>query len=294
LTYAASEPSLQFEWRGVVLPEGRSWRFRQETLQQLEEDDRIFQRRRGQVPNLKIFLNEDQGVDVETIWTDIPRLAPRSTENTQYPNQKPLGLLERLLHKGSHEDEVVLDPFCGSGTTIVAAERHRRQWIACDTSNEAIEVAKRRLSQEFSQLGPTKFVIGDAGSLTQFTVKPSEFRRVAVAIEEMFSIGHSEFILNRPVLIEETRHFEFKEVRSTAGAVDSIVNASDNYAVAFLNGEGGRVYWGIRNEDRVVVGVRLNYAERDKVRRDVTSKLNQIEPRVDPSRYRLELHVSHR
>jgi predicted HTH transcriptional regulator len=80
-----------------------------------------------------------------------------------------------------------------------------------------------------------------------------------------------------------------KEIRG-GNPVNSIVNASDEYAVAFLNSEGGRIYWGIRDLDRVVIGVRLNYEQRDRVRRDVTSKLNQIEPRVDPSQYRIEVH----
>jgi hypothetical protein len=57
-----------------------------------------------------------------------------------------------------------------------------------------------------------------------------------------------------------------------------------------LNSEGGRIYWGVRDRDRLVVGVHLNYEERDKLRRCVTSKLNQIEPRLDPCRYRIEIH----
>jgi hypothetical protein len=109
-------------------------------------------------------------------------------------------------------------------------------------------------------------------------------------MEDIVSTSEPEFILNHKVSLEETRHFEFKEIKSAIGAVDSIVNTSDEYAVAFLNSEGGKIYWGIRDKDRTVVGVHLTYQERDKLRRDVTSKLNQIEPRVDPSKYRIHLH----
>jgi predicted HTH transcriptional regulator len=116
---------------------------------------------------------------------------------------------------------------------------------------------------------------------------------VVVRIEDFPWIGPQEFILNHRVAIEETSHFEFKEIKSGAGAVDIIVNTSDEYAVAFLNSEGGRIYWGIRDKDRMVVGVQFNYQEGDKVRRDVSAKLHQIEPRVDPSKYRVEIHDVH-
>lgn len=259
LTRVVSEPSLRFEWRGIVPPEGRSWRYQKEKLQQLEDEGRIFQRRKRDIPNLKIFLNEDEEIDAETIWADIPRLSATSKENTQYSSQKPLGLLERLLHKGSNEGQVVLDPFRGSGTTILAAERHRRRWIACDTYEEAITIASKRLVYEFGESEPPRFLVSDTDSLRQFPAKSSEFRRIAVGIDDLMSFGQPEFVLNHEVLIEETRHFEFKEIKSIAGAVDSIVNSSDEYAVAFLNGEGGRVYWGIRDKDRIVVGIRLTY-----------------------------------
>jgi predicted HTH transcriptional regulator len=72
--------------------------------------------------------------------------------------------------------------------------------------------------------------------------------------------------------------------------VDTIVNTWDEYAVAFLNSEGGRIYWGVRDRDRVVTGVRRSYHDRDRIRRDVSAKLNQIEPRIDPSQYRIEIH----
>jgi DNA modification methylase len=293
LTAKVLQPDLRFEWRGVVPPKGRSWRFRLETLQQLDQDGRIYWGGKKVMPRLKVFLNERAGIDVGTIWTDIPHLSPASKENLRYPSQKPLGVIERLIHKGSNEGEVVLDPFCGSGTTIVAAERHKRRWIACDTSGEAIEITMKRIKQEFGKIQPADFSMGDAQCLNHIAVKRAEFKRVAVRIDDLVSIGQLEFILNHEVPIEETRHFEFKEIRSSAGAVDNIVNASDEYAVAFLNSEGGRIYWGIRDKDRIVVGVRLSYQERDKVRRDVSAKLNQIEPRVDPSRYRVEIHEVH-
>jgi predicted HTH transcriptional regulator len=97
------------------------------------------------------------------------------------------------------------------------------------------------------------------------------------------------FVLGQPLPIEETRHLEFKEVKGT-NPVNPIRNLTDEYVVAFLNSEGGRIYWGIRDSDRVVVGVRLNYAQRDEIRRVVTEKLNKIQPPLAPTAYRIEFH----
>jgi hypothetical protein len=98
-----------------------------------------------------------------------------------------------------------------------------------------------------------------------------------------------KFVLGRPLPIEETREYEFKEVTSKR-PVDAIVNAADEYAVAFLNGSGGRIFWGVRDKDRVVVGVRIAAEERNLLRQKVSGKLHAIQPQIDPVQYRLEIH----
>jgi len=100
------------------------------------------------------------------------------------------------------------------------------------------------------------------------------------------------FILNRSVNIEETRYHEFKEIKGQ-DPVSAIKNQVDEYAVAFLNSDGGRIFWGIRNGDRVVVGVNLTYKQRDELRRMVVEKLVQIQPAFPPSEYRIELHKTY-
>lgn len=289
LTAAGSRTELEFDWNGVRPPTGRSWRFNLETLRKLENEGRIYREKDG-LPRLKIFLAESAGVDIGTVWSDIPPLTATSKENTRYPTQKPLGVLERLIQMGSNEGAIVLDPFCGTGTSLVAAERLRRRWIASDISKQAIEITAKRLIDEFGGEYSSSIMVRDAESLKGVGVKPAILRRLTTRVKDVPSIRDLEFVLDRAVPIEETRHFEFKEVKATSGAVDSIVNASDEYAVAFLNGEGGRIYWGIRDHDKTVQGVHLSYQQRDKVRRDVSVKINQIEPRLDPSRYRITIH----
>jgi hypothetical protein len=98
-----------------------------------------------------------------------------------------------------------------------------------------------------------------------------------------------KFIINKPVQVEETRHYEFKEVKGK-NPLDSIKNTCDVYVVAFLNSDGGRIFWGIRDSDRLAVGVKLTLEERDDVRKTVTSKLSQIQPPISPTAYQVNLH----
>jgi serine/threonine protein kinase len=97
------------------------------------------------------------------------------------------------------------------------------------------------------------------------------------------------FHLNQPVSLEETRHCEFKEVKGD-DPVKAVIRIISQYVVAFLNSEGGRIYWGIRDEDRVVVGVQLSYRQRDELRRGILDKVMRIQPAISPSAYRINFH----
>ena len=95
--------------------------------------------------------------------------------------------------------------------------------------------------------------------------------------------------MNKPVPQEENRFVEFKEVRGK-NPVNAIKNTADEYVVSFLNADGGTIIWGIRDSDRVVVGVPLDFQQRDRLRRDVVGKLNEIQPKIDPSQYSLAIY----
>jgi site-specific DNA-methyltransferase (adenine-specific) len=84
------------------------------------------------------------GKPLDDVW-DIPAIAPTSGERTGYPTQKPLALLRRIIHLASNKDDWVLDPFCGSGTALVAAQQLGRRWIGIDANPQAIEMARKRL-----------------------------------------------------------------------------------------------------------------------------------------------------
>ncbi len=85
------------------------------------------------------------GKALQSVWTDIPRIANTSSERLGYPTQKPLALLERIIKSSSNPNDIVLDAFCGCGTALVAAENLNRQWIGIDISPTACRVMAKRL-----------------------------------------------------------------------------------------------------------------------------------------------------
>lgn len=135
-------------WRGVDPKEigaGRHWRYVPETLDRLDAEGRIYWPPKGKYPKLKVYLGETGGASVGDLWTDIRVLGRTSRERLGYPTQKPEALLERIILASSNEGDVVLDPFCGCGTTVAVADRLKRRWIGIDVTYLAVGLIERRL-----------------------------------------------------------------------------------------------------------------------------------------------------
>lgn len=112
-----------------------------------------------------IYLDEVEGDLVESTWYDIPPLNSIAKERLGYPTQKPEALLERIIKASSNKGDVIMDPFCGCGTTITVAEKLNRHWIGIDITYLAVNLMKRRLADTFgSDLSPYD-VIGDPKDL---------------------------------------------------------------------------------------------------------------------------------
>lgn len=92
-----------------------------------------------------VITNNKKGVPLSDVW-NIPFLNPKAKERVDYPTQKPILLLKRIIQISSNEGDIVLDPFCGSGTTLIAAKLLHRKYIGIDISKEAIELTKERLT----------------------------------------------------------------------------------------------------------------------------------------------------
>jgi len=116
--------------------------------------DQIFQKRMRDKNGKTIYktsengnielIKEKKGVPLSDVW-EIPYLNPKAKERVGYPTQKPILLLERIIELVTDEGDTVLDPFCGSGTTLVASKLLKRKYIGLDQSKEAIELSKKRL-----------------------------------------------------------------------------------------------------------------------------------------------------
>jgi DNA modification methylase len=136
-----------YEWRGMLPPPGRHWAWKEERMEELERDGRLAHSANG-IPRLKRYVDDAPGVVVQDIWNDINRLDAHSDERVGFETQKPLELLERIIRASSNPGDTVLDPFTGSGTTIVAAERLERGWIGIDQSLLACSIALSRVRQD--------------------------------------------------------------------------------------------------------------------------------------------------
>ena len=98
------------------------WRYTKEKMEEADREGRVFAVQAKRLPRLKRYLDESQGIPIETVWDDIPPINSQAEERLGYPTQKPLALLERIIKASSNENDIVLDAFCGCGTALVAAQ----------------------------------------------------------------------------------------------------------------------------------------------------------------------------
>jgi adenine-specific DNA-methyltransferase len=131
-----------YEWKGYKLPANRVWVYAKNTMEELEAKGKIQYSKNG-YPQYKRYLDENEGERVPDWWDDINIAS--SNEQVGYPTQKPEALLERIIKASSNEGDLVLDCFCGSGTTAAVAEKLGRRWITCDLGRFAIHTARKRL-----------------------------------------------------------------------------------------------------------------------------------------------------
>ncbi len=137
-------------WRGFnPATIGRHWIASPETLDRYHAEGRIYYPQTGGMPQFKKYRDELKGKAVADIWDDVDRINPVGNERLGYPTQKPLALVERIIAASSNPGDVVLDPFCGCGTAVVAAEKLGRHWIGIDVTHLAIALMRFRLNESF-------------------------------------------------------------------------------------------------------------------------------------------------
>ena len=124
----------------------------QQRLDTLETQDLVHWPKRGIMPGFKRYLTSKSGAPINDMILDIGPLSSQSKERTGYPTQKPVALLERIISASSNPGDMVLDPFCGCATTMVAADRLERQWAGIDLSPLAVKLVNERIADDRGQL----------------------------------------------------------------------------------------------------------------------------------------------
>jgi len=147
-------PNMMYEWNGFPYPP-KGWRFQIETMKKLHDEGKIYYPKNKQGdfdftkrPRFKRYLEEQKGLLLGNFWTDINNVQSQSKERIGYPTQKPEALLERIILCASNENDVILDPFVGGGTTVAVADKLKRNWIGIDQSVQAIKVSELRLQKQ--------------------------------------------------------------------------------------------------------------------------------------------------
>lgn len=139
-------PNLTYEFLGIK----RVWRWTRERMQKAYDEGLVVQLKTGAVPQYKKYLQDSKGRTITNCWTDIPQAA--GNESLGYPTQKPLALLERIIEASSDKGEIVLDPFCGCGTAVHAAQKLEREWIGIDITHLAISLIEKRMKDAFPNI----------------------------------------------------------------------------------------------------------------------------------------------
>lgn len=154
LVNPAVRPNLRYDYHAsngrVYKPHRNGWKVSLEVMKELDRQNRLFFPAKEDARlRKKIYFDESPGVPVTDVWDDLPPIHASSQERLGYPTQKPAALLERIISASSNPGDVVLDPFCGCGTAVHAAQKLGRQWVGIDITHLAISLIEKRLKDAF-------------------------------------------------------------------------------------------------------------------------------------------------
>jgi adenine specific DNA methylase Mod len=243
-------------WRGIdITAKGRHWMHPPTILDALDAEGKIhWPQKEGGMPRLKQYPEDVPGVPLQDVWTDIRPMHNRSRERLGYQTQKPVVLLERVIQASSSEGDVVLDPFCGCGTTIHAAQKLRRQWIGIDITHLAISLIEKRLNDAFP--GITYEVHGTPkdldGARTLVVADKYQFQWWAVSLVNALPFGGKKKGSDTGI----DGHIYFKPDGKTTEKAIVSVKGGENIGVAMIRDLGHVV-----DREKAKIGIFITLAE---------------------------------
>lgn len=224
MTSPSPRPNMTYVWKGHEPPRF-GWRYSKGTMAKLDAEGRIwYPDSKAKRPRLKRYLDEMPGPVVSDIWTDIPPINSRAREREGYPTQKPEALMRRIIAASSNPGDLVLDPFCGCGTTVAVAATMKRRWIGIDISPTAIRLIARRLNRHGIPFTPHRLPETEEALLE---LKPLEFQNWVIdavygvhspRVVGDFGIDGYSFIERLPIQVKQ-------QVKVGRGVVDEFETA---------------------------------------------------------------------
>jgi len=214
-------------WRGIDPgKKGRHWVAIHSTLERWDASGRLQWPLHGQMPQFKRYLDEMRGQPGSTVWTDIPVIGAHSKERLHYQTQKPLGLLERIIASASNPGDLVLDPFCGCGTAIHAANKLERKWAGIDITYLAINLIERRMRDAFPGLDMK--IVGEP-------VDYASARNLALRDKYQFQWWALSKVDGQPVSGKKTKGAD----KGKDGVIPMYLGAAKGYKNAIVSVKGG-------------------------------------------------------
>jgi len=243
------QPTLSFEWRGHSPPPNRAWRFSMEKLEELYSQG-LIETHELRTPRMKRYLDDAAAPEIGSVWDDTTFSLTERNSAKKYPGQQPLIILERLISAYTNEDEIVIDPFSGTGTTLVAAHKLKRRWLGGDSSDEAIRVTLKRLkeidpdlipgtslrSQFFNRIATRKV----ADLLKNYRFQPNILSSDIHVLVSSAESGVLEFKQTLSLCLREQEKKPYIEI-----AVLKTIGA-------FLNTKGGTLLVGVSDKNEVI------------------------------------------
>ncbi len=161
-------------------------------MQKLHDEGRLYYSQKSGLPWKKLYLDEMPGVVAGTVWADInPVHAMDKHERVNYETQKPEALLQRIIKASSNEGDVILDCFCGSGTTAAVSEKLSRRWIACDLGRFGVHTTRKRL---LNIEGVRPFVVENLGKYERQLWQSGQFAKYGPETPEQAAQRHRAYV----------------------------------------------------------------------------------------------------